>query len=94
MEMPDMKKKIFDVETEMTFGIHKGSTIEEVFEEDCQYLIWMYDTFENVAWSDDALVLITEAMDIVANDGGANGRGDMSWGDAYDGYEEDSFSIY
>ena len=63
-----MKRKFFDVDTELTFGIHKESTIEDVFDVDCQYLVWMYETFENVDWSDDAEVLVTRAMDILADD--------------------------
>jgi len=64
MEMKDMKRKVYDVDTVLTFGVHKGDTIQEVFDTDYQYLVWMYENFDKVDWTDDALKLITEAIDI------------------------------
>ena len=90
MQMKEMEKRIFGVDTELTFGIHKGSTIEEVYEEDCQYLVWMYDEFDNVEWTDDALFLITDAIDILAMDGDTP---KWKYGSNFE-MEEDSFSIY
>lgn len=81
MKMEDMDKKVYDVDTLITFGVHKGDTIEDIYDEDCQYLVWMYDNFENVEWTDDALFLINDAIDIIAMDM----ENDWAWGeDMYD----------
>ena len=58
-----MKKNIFEEDSELTFGKHKGFTIEDVFSMDYQYLIWMYENFENAEWSDEVLKLVTLAYD-------------------------------
>ncbi len=58
MEMGEMKKKVFEEDTELTFGKHQGFTIKDIFSMDYQYLIWMYENFENADWSDDVLVLV------------------------------------
>jgi len=64
MEMGEMKKKIFEVDTELAFGKHKGFTIGDVFSMDYQYLVWMYENFENAEWSNGVLKLVTEAYDL------------------------------
>ena len=68
MEMNDMQRKFFDVDTILTFGIYNGDTVQEIFEKDCQYIVWMYENFTDVDWSDDAEKLVTEAMDVMSMD--------------------------
>ena len=63
MKMEEMRKKVFEKDTFLTFGKHKGFTIEDVFSMDYQYLIWMYENFEGTEWSDEVLQLITLAYD-------------------------------
>ena len=66
MEMKEMRKEIYDVDTELTFGKHKNFTIRDIYNMDYQYLIWMYENFDNVDWTDEALKLVTEAIDIMS----------------------------
>ena len=61
--MKDMKKKVFEEDTELTFGKHEGFTIKDVFSMDFQYLIWMYENFEGAEWTDEVLKLVTDAYD-------------------------------
>ena len=63
MEMKEMKKRIWEEDTELTFGKHKGFTIKDIFSMDYQYLVWMYENFENAEWSDAVLQLVTQAYD-------------------------------
>jgi len=63
MEMKEMKKEVYEVDTELTFGKHKGFTIGDIYSMDFQYLLWMYETFENVTWADKVLALVTDAYD-------------------------------
>lgn len=57
------KSKFFDTDSIVPFGKWKGHSIEEIYELDCQYLIWMYENFDDTEWSDDAELLITRAYD-------------------------------
>ena len=64
MEMGNMESsRYFDLDTELDFGQNRGMTIEELFAKDPQYLVWMYENFEDTEWSADVEVLVTKAMD-------------------------------
>ena len=63
MEMEKMKKKVFEKDTLLTFGKHRGFTIEDIFSMDYQYLIWMYENFEDNEWSNEVEKLVTLAYD-------------------------------
>lgn len=41
-----MKTKEFSLSDKLTFGKHKGSTIEEVLEDDPNYIEWAIDEIE------------------------------------------------
>ena len=82
-----MKKHVYDVDTILTFGIHKDETIQQVFENDCQYLVWMYENFDKVDWSDNALKLVTEAIDIVSYDRSSSRKDYFSEVDGFHGDE-------
>jgi len=64
MKMEEMKKKVYELNTELTFGKHKGFTIGDIFSMDYQYLVWMYENFENAEWSDEVLKIVTQAYDL------------------------------
>lgn len=64
MEMADMEaSRFFDVDTTLDFGKHKGHAIEDIFDSDPDYLVWIYENFEDVDWSDEAEFLVTLAYD-------------------------------
>jgi len=70
MEMSQMDSaRSFDLDTELDFGQHQGLTIEEIYVRDAQYLIWMYENFEDTEWSDDVETLVTQAMDAEVSTG-------------------------
>ena len=41
------KKKVYKLTDELTFGKHKGMTVEDVISEDSDYMNWVV---ENVEW--------------------------------------------
>ncbi len=46
---------IYKLETELNFGKkHKGETIEEIIEDDPEYLLWAIDTIEWFELDDEA----------------------------------------
>ena len=68
----------FDADTTLSFGKHKGYQIQWLLKNDPQYLVWMYEKFEDTEWTDVALSLVVKAIDIVAEDR------KLDYGDAYD----------
>ena len=62
------RRRRFDVDTTLSFGKHKGYQIQWLLKNDPDYLVWMYENFKDADWTDDAEVLVTEAMDIVAEE--------------------------
>ena len=71
--------KIFDFDTEINFGKHRGKTPQKLIEDgEASYLIWMYD---EVDW----LTLTDELYDDASE---ANNSND----DIYDGYEDEDIS--
>lgn len=63
MKMKEMDKRVFDTNTILNFGKHKGFSIQDIASMDYQYLIWMYENFEDTEWTNGSLQLITEAYD-------------------------------
>ena len=77
------KRRRFDVDTTLTFGKHRGNQLQWLLKNDPGYLVWMYENIEDAEWTDDAEALVTEAIDIVAEE--RQQQRD---------HEEDRFSIY
>jgi len=47
-------QKIYNLEDTITFGKYRGRTIEDIIDEDCEYIVWC---LENIKW----FVLSTKA---------------------------------
>jgi hypothetical protein len=63
-------KKIFDFDTEINFGKHKGKTPQELIEDgQASYIVWIYDNVDWCVLTDDLYDEASEAAETEDHDG-------------------------